>query len=280
MKTAIIGTGLIGGSFAMSMQSRGLGGEIWGVDASAEHLKTALERGIIDRAATLDEALETCDLLVVATPVDTVPGLAVRILNRIGAHQTAMDVGSVKAELCEMISRHPMRGRFVASHPMWGTENSGPESAVETGFTGRTAVICEPERSDDDARGTVAGIYEAIGMKIKTMEAEEHDVHAAYISHISHISSFALALTVLEKEREEDTIFDLAAGGFDSTVRLAKSSPRMWLPIFMKNKYNVLDPLRELIHQLRIMQRMIERDDEEGLRAAMEKANTIKRILK
>ena len=280
MKTAIIGTGLIGGSFALSLRHRGLGGEIWGVDASAAHLETALERGIIDRKATMDEAVAECDLIVLATPVDTVPALAVKILNKVGEKQTVMDVGSVKGELCEMISQHPRRGRFVASHPMWGTEHSGPEAAVDTGFTGRTAVICEPERSNPDALHTVEDLYQSIGMKVKHLGTDEHDVHAAYVSHISHISSFALALTVLEKELEEDTIFDLAAGGFDSTVRLAKSSPRMWLPIFMQNKYNVLDVLRELIHQLRILQRMLERDDQNGLHKAMEKANTIKRILK
>jgi prephenate dehydrogenase len=163
---------------------------------------------------------------------------------------------------------------------MWGTEHSGPGAAVETGFTGRVAVTCEAERTDPDALRAVEELYAAIGMKVRRMSAEEHDVHAAYVSHISHVSSFALALTVLEKELEEDTIFDMAAGGFDSTVRLAKSSPRMWLPIFTQNKYNVLDVLRELIHQLRVLQRMIERDDREGLQAAMEKANTIKRILK
>ncbi|MDR2885769.1 MAG: prephenate dehydrogenase [Rikenellaceae bacterium] len=280
MKTAIIGTGLIGGSLALSMRNRGLGGEIWGVDASAEHIQTAIDREIIDRGATMDEAVAGCDLIIIATPVDTVPALAVKLLNKVGDKQVVMDVGSVKGELCEMISQHPRRGRFVASHPMWGTEHSGPAAAVDTGFIGRVAVICEPERSEPDALKMVEELYTAIGMKVRHMSAEEHDIHTAYISHVSHISSFALALTVLEKELEEDTIFDLAAGGFDSTVRLAKSSPRMWLPIFMQNKYNVLDVLRELIHQLHVMQRMIERDDTAGLQAAMEKANSIKRILK
>jgi prephenate dehydrogenase len=163
---------------------------------------------------------------------------------------------------------------------MWGTENSGPEAAVHNAFKGRTVVICEKERSDKDAVEMVEQIYSALGMPIRYMSAEEQDMHCAYVSHISHITSFALALTVLEKEREEEHIFDLAGGGFESTVRLAKSLPQTWAPIFLGNKYNVLDVLREHIHQLQILRRMIERDDREGLIEAMQKANKIREILK
>ena len=174
---------------------------------------------------------------------------------------------------------HARRGRLVATHPMWGTEYSGPDAACEGAFAGRTAVVCERERSDRDAVETVERIYAALGMSLTTMEAEEHDLHAAYVSHISHVTSFALALTVLEKEREERHIFDLAGGGFESTVRLAKSAPRTWVPILLRNKYNVLDVLREHIHQLQVMRRMIERDDAEGLATAMRRANDIRKIL-
>ena len=178
-----------------------------------------------------------------------------------------------------MIAQHPRRGRFVATHPMWGTEFSGPEAAVHGAFAGRTVVICDREASDPDALESVERIYAEIGMPVKYMSAEEQDTHTAYVSHISHITSFALALTVLEKEREEEHIFDLAGGGFESTVRLAKSSPATWIPIFMQNKYNILDVLREHIHQLQIFRRMIEKDDVEGLRSLMVRANSIKRIL-
>jgi prephenate dehydrogenase len=190
-----------------------------------------------------------------------------------------MDMGSIKEELCEVISQHPRRGRFVATHPMWGTEFSGPSAAVHGAFTGRTTVICDRELSSADALQAVEGIYAKIGSPVIYMSAAEQDLHTAYVSHISHITSFALALTVLEKEREAEHIFDLAGGGFESTVRLAKSSPETWLPIFTGNKYNVLDVLREHIHQLQILRRMLEKDDREGLRSAMQKANTIKRIL-
>ncbi len=280
MKTAIIGIGLIGGSFALSLKEHGLSDEIWGVDKSEANRDKALEMGLVDRIVTLDEAAAGADLIVLATPVDTIPLLAVKLLNKANERQVIMDMGSIKAELCEVIERHPDRGRFVATHPMWGTEYSGPEAAVKGAFTGRTVVICNREQSDPDALERVEGIYRTIGMPITYMAAEDQDLHSAYISHISHITSFALALTVLEKEREEEHIFDLAGGGFESTVRLAKSSARTWAPIFLQNKYNVLDVLREHIHQLQIFRRMLERDDVKGLTAAMEKANTIKRILK
>ena len=189
-------------------------------------------------------------------------------------------MGSIKSELSEIIALHPNRDRYVATHPMWGTEHSGPESAVKGAFTGRTVVICDKELSAEDALATVVDMYVKIGMRPKYMSSEEQDMHSAYISHISHITSFALALTVLEKEREEEHIFDLAGGGFESTVRLAKSSPKTWVPILSQNKYNILEVLREHIHQLQIFRKLLEKDDIKGLTDIMTKANTITRILK
>ena len=279
MKATIIGLGLIGGSFALSLKDKGFCNEVWGITRSERSAQKALEMGLVERIVTLDEALAESDLIVLATPVDTIPLMATKILNRIRPTQILMDMGSTKQELCEATMMHPNRGRLVATHPMWGTENSGPEAAQHDAFKGRTVVICEKERSDRDAAEKVEEIYHALGMPIRYMSAEEQDMHCAYVSHISHITSFALALTVLEKEREEEHIFDLAGGGFESTVRLAKSLPQTWAPIFLENKYNVLDVLREHIHQLQILRRMIERDDREGLVEAMQRANKIRDIL-
>ncbi len=285
MKAAIFGLGLIGGSFALSLRDNSLADTIIGVDLSPDNAAKALELGLVDKVVGYDEAFTiggevlSADLIVLATPVDATPVLAVKVLNHVTDRQTVMDMGSIKEELCEVIAQHPRRGRFVATHPMWGTEFSGPTAAQHGAFTGRTTVVCDRERSDADALAVVEGIFETIGSPIIYMSAAEQDLHTAYVSHISHITSFALALTVLEKEREEEHIFDLAGGGFESTVRLAKSSPATWLPIFTGNKYNVLDVLREHIHQLQILRRMLERDDREGLRNAMERANKIKKIL-
>ena len=279
MKILIAGLGLIGGSFALALRDRGIADEILGVEKSDENAAEALRLGLADRIVTLEEGVPQADLVVLATPVDTIPLMAIKALNHVTDRQVVMDMGSIKAELCEVISMHARRGRFVAAHPMWGTEYSGPRAAQHGAFTGRNAVLCEAERSDADALATVERIFRTLDVPVVYMGAEEHDLHAAYVSHISHVTSFALALTVLEKEREERHIFDLAGGGFESTVRLAKSAAATWVPILLRNKYNVLDVLREYIHQLQIMRRMIERDDAEGLTGAFEKANSIQRII-
>ncbi len=263
MNIAVIGIGLIGGSFALAMRDKGVAGRIVGVDNSAGNCKTALEVGLVDEIMSLEDAVECSDLVVISIPVDAIPLVAVKVLNRVREGQVVIDMGSTKEELCDVIALHPNRGRFVATHPMWGT-----------------VVICQSELSDDDALARVTEIYRLLEMPVKYMDAEEHDLHAAYVSHISHITSFALALTVLEKELEDDHILDLAGGGFESTVRLAKSSPEMWTPIFMQNKYNILDVLREHIHQLQVLRRMIEKDDTESLKTVMRKANGIKRVIK
>jgi len=201
------------------------------------------------------------------------------ILDRVNSEQIVVDAGSTKQALCTFLSDHPGRSRFIATHPMWGTEYSGPESAVHDAFRGRTCVICEQEKSDPAARTVIENLYTRLGMSLVYMDAKSHDVHAAYVSHISHITSFALANTVLEKEKEEDAIFELAGGGFESTVRLAKSSPAMWGPIFMQNRENVLDVLNEHITQLRKFKSCLEKENYDYLQELMVNANKIRRIL-
>ena len=280
MKVLIVGLGLIGGSFALALRDRRLAGTILGVERSEAHAAEALQMGLVDRIVSFDEGVAESDLVVLATPVDTIPLLAIKALNRIGEGQVVIDMGSTKAELCEVIAMHARRGRFVAVHPMWGTEYSGPRAARHGAFTGCNVVFCDTVHSDRDALRRIEDLFRALECTAVYMDPEEHDLHTAYVSHISHVTSFALALTVLEKELEERHIFDLAGGGFESTVRLAKSSAATWVPILLRNKYNVLDVLREHIHQLQILRRMIERDDAEGLKGAIERANTIQRIIR
>ena len=279
MNVCIIGLGLIGGSFALALKRHALAERIYGVDASPRNAEKALSLGLVDEVVEFDKATEVADIIAIATPVDTIPQLAIKLLNRLSDTQIVMDMGSTKEELCELISQHPQRHRFVATHPMWGTEHSGPEAAVEGAFAGCNTVICEAECSDKEAVAEVEHIFKTIGMEIMYMSAAKHDTHAAYVSHISHITSFILATTVLEKERESDTILDLAGGGFESTVRLAKSSPEMWIPILMQNKYNILDVLREYIHQLEIFRKALEKDNDLELRQTLERANTLRKIL-
>jgi prephenate dehydrogenase len=276
----IVGVGLISGSFALAMKEKGFAKKVIGVSRTEASLKKAKELNIIDEAMSLEEAVVISDFIYVAIPVDAMLPVMEKIMNLITDKQIVVDAGSTKFELCASLSDHPMRDRFVATHPMWGTEYSGPEAAVRGAFEGRACVICEREKSNPTAVEIVENIYKQIGMHIIDMDAKSHDVHAAYISHISHITSFALANTVLEKEKEENTIFELAGGGFESTVRLAKSNPSMWAPIFMQNRENVLDVLNEHIAQLRKFKSSLEKENLDYLTELMENANKIKRILK
>lgn len=277
---AIVGVGLIGGSFALGLKDKGFVKHVIGVSKTKETEERAKELGLIDEALPLEEAVKKADLIYVAIPVDATIPTMMKIMDLVTDKQIVVDAGSTKFALCDALKDHPNRARFVASHPMWGTEYSGPEAAVRDAFAGRACVICEKSKSDAEAVSIVENIYTALGMNMVYMNALNHDVHAAYISHISHITSFALANTVLEKEKEEDAIFELAGGGFESTVRLAKSSPAMWAPIFMQNKENVLDVLNEHISQLRKFKACLEKENMDYLYELMENANKIRRIIK
>src|SRR5450432_529059 len=276
----IIGVGLIGGSIGLALKEKGLVKKVIGVGRSEESLRKALELGLIDEALPLEEAVAKADLIYVSIPVDVTLPVMQRIMDLITDKQIVVDAGSTKNVLCEAIADHPMRRQFVATHPMWGTEYSGPEAAVKNAFAGRTCVICEKEKSNADAVAAVEEMYRQIGMHLVYMDAVSHDMHAAYVSHISHITSFALANTVLEKEKEDNAIFELAGGGFESTVRLAKSNPAMWVPIFMQNRENVQDVLNEHISQLRKFKSCLEKENEEYLTELINNANRIKKILK
>jgi prephenate dehydrogenase len=279
MTVAIIGVGLIGGSFALALRDQGLAGRIFGVEQNTAHAQRALELGLVDKILSLKEAVQQADLIVLAIPVHAVQQLLPLVLDLV-AEQVVMDMGSTKEAILEGVKDHPKRGRFVATHPMWGTEYSGPDAAVHGAFAQKAVVLCNAEESDADAVEKVMSIYRKLEMHLVSMEGKAHDIHVAYVSHISHITSFALANTVLEKEKEEDAIFELASGGFESTVRLAKSNPETWASIFMQNRENVLDVLNEHISQLRKFKSCLEKENYEYLEELMKNANRIKGIIK
>jgi prephenate dehydrogenase len=276
----IVGVGLISGSFSLALKDRKLVKKVIGVSRTEASAKKALELGLIDEVLPLKEAVQQSDLIYVAIPVDATIPVMLEVMDLVNDRQIVADAGSTKHALCDALKDHPMRSRFVATHPMWGTEYSGPEAAVRDAFAGRACVICEKEKSDPQAVALIEDIYRQLGMHIIYMDADSHDMHTAYVSHISHITSFALANTVLEKEREEDTIFELAGGGFESTVRLAKSNPAMWVPIFKQNREHVLDVLNEHISQLRKFKACLEKENYAYLLELIENANKIRRILK
>ncbi|MGN7822560.1 prephenate dehydrogenase [Chitinophaga sp. 22536] len=280
MIVTIIGTGLIGGSLAITLREKGVADKIIGVDQHAEHLQRAKELNIIDEGMPLNEALQCSDLVILAIPVDAVLQVLPELMDKVRPNQVIMDVGSTKQKILQLVAGHPNRGRFVAAHPMAGTEYSGPDAAIRNLFTHKTMVLCDVKNSDDDALEMVEDMVDKLQMRTVYMNGEEHDLHTAYVSHISHITSFALALTVLKKEKESGRIFELASGGFESTVRLAKSSPDMWVPIFKHNRGNVLDVLDEHIHQLQQMKSLLENEDYETFYKLIQKSNKIRKILK
>ena len=276
---AIIGVGLIGGSLAIRLHEKKLAGRLLGVDSNPEHARVALERELVDEIVSLEEAIAQADVLILSIPVDSMLQLLPKILDQIN-QQMVIDLGSTKAQLIEAVKDHPRRGRFVATHPMWGTEFSGPAAAQKEAYTNKAVIICNSDETDADVLDWTRSMYRKIGMHLLEMEGKAHDLYAAYVSHISHITSFALANTVLEKEQEEQAIFEMASAGFESTVRLAKSNPSMWVPIFLQNRNHVLDVLKEHIEQLMQFRQQLETADAEGLRKLMEKANGIRRILR
>lgn len=280
MEITVIGVGLIGGSLALTLKEKKFASKVYGVDNNEENLKKALSLGIIDEAVDLETAIKKSKLIILAIPVDAIKALLPSIMDQINDQQVVIELGSTKEQLLDGVTDHSRRGRLVASHPMAGTEYSGPEAAVKDLFLDKTMVLCDVKNSDEDALELVEALCDALEMNIIFMNPKEHDLHTAYVSHISHITSFALALTVLEKEKSQGRIFELAAGGFESTVRLAKSSPEMWVPIFAQNRTNILEVLTEHIKQLQNMHDVLSNEDYEAFNKLIKRSNKIRRILK
>ncbi len=278
MTISIIGIGLIGGSLAITLKENGFADHIIGVDLRQENLDKAVRRRLIDEDADMEDAIKRSDLIVLATPVDAMLELLPVILDRVD-QQVVIDVGSTKKQLTAAVKDHPRRARYVSTHPMAGTENSGPEAAIPNLFDHKYTVFCDVKDSAPDAVQLAKELYTSIPMHILELDTKAHDIHTAYVSHISHISSFALALTVLAKEKDEGRIFELASSGFSSTVRLAKSSPDMWVPIFRQNRDNVLDVLDEHINQLARFRSLLIKQDFDTFYRLIEESNQIRKIL-
>jgi len=279
MNIAIVGVGLIGGSVALALKEKKAVSNVIGVDKSESNLKKAIQLGLIDEGTSLEDAIGRSDVIFLTVPVDAILQILPAILDEVST-QVVVDMGSTKQRILQAVANHPNRGRLVAAHPMAGTEYSGPEAALPNLFKDKMMVYVDAMHSDEDAFDTVDAITEQLEMRTAFMEAHEHDVHTAYVSHISHITSFALALTVLEKEKSQGRIFELAGSGFESTVRLAKSSPEMWTPIFKQNRENVLEVLQEHIKQLENIQQALKTEDYDTFYKLIRKSNKIRRILK
>ncbi|MDW3648165.1 MAG: prephenate dehydrogenase [Bacteroidia bacterium] len=280
MIVSIIGLGLIGGSLALDLRSNGFASRLIGVDLKREHQEQAMELGLVDEIMEWEEACKVADILILTVPVSAILKQLPKALDLVREDALVMDMGSTKSEIKQSISGHPKRKRAVLAHPMAGTEYSGPKAAIHNLFHRKVAIICDPTESDKDALELAERLLKSLFMRIIYMDAREHDVHAAYVSHVSHISSFVLALTVLEKEKSEANIFNMASGGFASTVRLAKSSPKMWRDVYEQNADNLIDVLEIYIKKMQAFKGLIESGEFDKTAELMQEANEIGRILK
>ncbi len=276
-KLVVIGLGLIGGSMAKDLKKRN-GYKVYGIDKNPEHVKKALELGIIDSAIEMSQIADA-SVVIVAAPVNVIPELTLKVLDNVSKDTLVFDVGSVKQEICKAIQGHPNRGNFVAAHPLAGTEFSGPDAAILNLFDGKVNILCETDKSDWQIFDKALSLFKKLNMRIKMMNPKEHDRHIAYVSHLSHVSSFMLGKTVLEIEKNEQHIFDMASTGFASTVRLAKSSSSTWTPIFLQNKENVIRSLEEYIKNLKEFKELIVSNNAEALNETLNNTNYIKTIL-
>jgi prephenate dehydrogenase len=276
-KLIVVGLGLIGGSLALDLKLR-MNFKVLGIDNNPEHVKKALELGIIDEEANLSQISDAA-VVIIGVPVNVIPQVALQILDLVSPKTLVFDVGSVKGEICKTVSKHPNRKNFVASHPLAGTEYSGPEAAILNLFDEKVNIVCEADKTDWKILDKALSLFKKLNMRIKMMDPIEHDRHIAYVSHLSHVSSFMLGKTVLEIEKNEQAIFDMASTGFASTVRLAKSSANTWAPIFLENKDNLIKSLDEYIKNLIEFKMYVETNNDVKLKEAMNNANYIKSIL-
>ena len=279
MKTTVIGLGLIGGSMALDLRKAGLTIELIGVDLNPDHALKAVELGIVDKTLPEDKALALADLVILAIPVNAACAFLSSVLDAVKKGAVVIDTSSTKRSICKSVAHHPNRKQLVAAHPIAGTENSGPTAAFKGLFRGKTNIICEQDESSPEALAIAIKVFDTLGMNTIFMDPDEHDRHVAYVSHLSHVSSFLLGQTVLDIEKDEKNIFDLAGSGFASTVRLAKSSPDMWAPIFEQNSEYLSQALLEYIMHLQKFHYHLMKHDTKELHRIMTKANEIRRVL-
>ncbi|OCB75145.1 prephenate dehydrogenase [Flavobacterium crassostreae] len=278
MNIYIIGIGLIGGSMGLDIKTVHPEATVYGIDTNPKHVEEALALGVIDHEGKMAD-LATADFVIVSVPVDVALTILPEVLDQIGPETIVFEVGSTKNPVCEVVSNHPKRRNFIATHPIAGTEFSGPSAAIKGLYQGKTNIICEVERTAFKLQEKALDLFKAIGMRIRYMDPKSHDKHIAYVSHLSHISAFMLGKTVINKEKHEQDIFDMAGSGFESTVRLAKSSPAMWTPIFKQNKAQVVETLEEYISNLNQFKELLVQEDYQAIFEEMESVNKIKEIL-
>ncbi len=278
MKIGIIGVGLIGGSLAISARQHIPDVEIYGNNRSQANLQKSLDLGLVD--FRLDEAMiKQMDIILLAIPVDTALERLVDLLDEVNDNALIIDFGSTKAAICQQVALHSKRGQFLATHPIAGTEYSGPAAALPNLFEEKIQILCEAHKTRPDLLEWAQDWFKKTGMILREMDPVEHDQQITYVSHLSHISSYMLGKTVMEKEKDQSAIFDMAGSGFSSTVRLAKSSPFMWVPIFEQNKENISETLSQYINNLNQFKQLLDANRFDDLHEQILEINNIRQIL-
>ena len=278
MKIGIIGVGLIGGSLALSAREHIPDVQIYGSNRSETNLQKSLDLGLIDYRLD-DSMIKQMDIILLAIPVDGAMDRLVDLLDEVNDNALIMDFGSTKTAICQQVALHSKRGQFLATHPIAGTEYSGPVAALSDLFKDKIQILCEIHKTRPDLLEWAQDWFKKIGMKLREMDPVEHDQHITYVSHLSHITSYMLGKTVMEKEKDQSAIFDMAGSGFSSTVRLAKSSPNMWVPIFKQNKENISKTLSQYINNLNQFKQLLDADKFDELHEQILEINKIRLIL-
>ncbi|MEO9485144.1 MAG: prephenate dehydrogenase [Ekhidna sp.] len=280
MNILIVGVGLIGGSFSLALKDRS-DLSFAGFDLDQEALLKAKKIGLVDEVfSEMNSAVKWADGIVLAIPVKAIKELLPVILDKLESHQFVVDFGSTKNTICETADSHEKRDQFIAAHPIAGTEHSGPDAAFKELFVDKNLILCDAEKTDLHKLMLFEDLAKSAGFYLTKMSAKEHDRHLAYISHLSHITSYVLSNTVLNKEKDGEVILDLAGSGFESTVRLAKSSPRMWSSIFLENKEMVLKGIVAYKKELEQLETLIENNEEDAIEEYLEEGRVIRKILK
>ena len=275
MKIGIIGLGLMGGSLGLSLKNLDFINEIVGYDHNEKHKSDALSLGLVDAIVSFEE-IKKCDVIFLAIPVNGVIA-SLQELKDVNAQTTIIDLGSTKEKIIASVPGE-IRKNFVAAHPMTGTENFGPNAAIKGLYDNQVVVLCDLEESGANQRQIARKIFKALNMKKYFMGSHEHDRHAAFISHMPHAISYSIANTVLKQENRHN-ILALAAGGFRSMSRLAKSSPYMWEDVFRQNKENLLEAIELFETELQNLKENIINDEWQNVHQEMANANKLHDIL-
>lgn len=278
---AVVGVGLIGGSFAMALRRAGGATRIIGADRDREALERAAAMGVIDTAAeSVSEAVKEAELVFLAVPVRALGPILHTVARAMPAQAVVTDAGSTKSDVViaagqEMGDR---LARFVPGHPIAGRETSGVESALPELFRGARVVLTPTSQTAPDALDTVRTLWEGCGARVSLLSPEAHDHVFAAVSHLPHLLAFVLVSEILARPNGAE-LFSFAGGGFRDFTRIAASSPEMWRDIAVANRSALLEEIDSYAARLAVFRELVDKADGPGLQRLMTEARAARRSL-